>query len=322
MLLPLHDDNHIDTIPFVTYGVIAVNVGVLLAVLTLHSEPEAFIAYYGLIPAGSHPTRLITHMFMHADPVHLLGNMLFLWVFGGSVEDRFGSLRFAVFYLAGGIIASLVYVLFNLGSESSLVGASGAIAAVLGAYFVLLPDGRVRFLWLFIIPSVRTVWMSARWMIGAWFLLDLWATDFSGSLLKGGVAYLAHVAGYLAGLGGAMLAMHAEWARPRTRDERIQEFYDKAARAQEERKQDRQLRESAEAVPSHGLGAAAEQLSPSEGAHVIHARPRPAGQTEGEGESEELRWTATGGPTRRPPTRSDLRSEDAHAQVFLRRWCR
>ncbi|MBW3603265.1 MAG: rhomboid family intramembrane serine protease, partial [Actinobacteria bacterium] len=128
---------------------------------------------------------------------HLLGNMLYLWVFGDNVEDRYGHLAFGVFYLSSGVLATLVFVLPNAGSTSTLVGASGAIAAVLGAYMVLFPRAWVRVTIPFLFFLV--VSLPAVLVLGVWFLLQLQALRPS-IVSGGGVAYLAHVGGFVAGI--------------------------------------------------------------------------------------------------------------------------
>jgi membrane associated rhomboid family serine protease len=137
-------------------------------------------------------------MFLHAGWLHLLGNMLYLWVFGNNVEDRFGHLRFLAFYLLTGAIATLAFAVPNASSLSTLVGASGAIAGVLGSYLVLFPGARVTVLvpFLFFLP----VRLPALIVLGLWFLLQLGELRVA-SMAGGGIAYLAHVAGFVAGVG-------------------------------------------------------------------------------------------------------------------------
>jgi membrane associated rhomboid family serine protease len=140
----------------------------------------------------------LSSLFLHASWIHLLGNMLYLWVFGNNVEDAFGHLRFLGFYLLAGLAATVVFTVANLGSLSTLVGASGAIAGVLGAYLVLFPRARVTSLvpFLFFIP----IQLPALIVLGLWFVLQLNMVTQTASMAGGGVAYLAHVAGFVFGV--------------------------------------------------------------------------------------------------------------------------
>lgn len=163
----------------------------------------------------------ISAMFLHGDLVHLGGNMLFLWVFGNNVEDDLGHLRYLGFYLGGGVVATLAFVLFNVGSPVPLIGASGAVAAVLGAYLILHPRAQVRailpfplYLVTFLIPSARiTFWLlffsialvPAWLLLGFWFVLQLQSAANPIAMTESGVAYVAHVAGFVAGIVGVVL---------------------------------------------------------------------------------------------------------------------
>ncbi|MGH3665940.1 MAG: rhomboid family intramembrane serine protease [Egibacteraceae bacterium] len=156
---------------------------------------------------------IVTALFLHAGWAHLLGNMLYLWIFGNNIEDRFGHLGYLGFYLLSGIIATTVFVLPNLASTATLVGASGAIAGVLGSYLVLFPRQPVVVLvpFLFFIPLP----VPAIVVLGLWFLLQLEGVQVA-SMAGGGVAYLAHVAGFLAGMGlTVLLGLHRRRPRPR-----------------------------------------------------------------------------------------------------------
>ncbi|CAN5292929.1 rhomboid family intramembrane serine protease [soil metagenome] len=137
----------------------------------------------------------VSSLFLHADIWHLLGNMLFLWIFGNNIEDRMGHGRFAGFYLLAGLLATAVFVAANSGQAVPLVGASGAVAGVLGAYLILFPTARVTVIIppLFFLPFA----LPAIIVLGGWFLLQL--RDVSGPAVGGGVAYLAHVAGFVFG---------------------------------------------------------------------------------------------------------------------------
>lgn len=145
----------------------------------------------------------LTAMFLHGGWLHLIGNLLFLWVFGNNVEDRLGRLGYLIFYLACGFVATYAYAFAFAGSTTTLVGASGAIAGVLGAYLVMYPRAKVTSLvpFLFFIPIRLPAWI----VLGGWFLLQ-WFYSTGSTMAEGaGVAYLAHVAGFVAGLLGALL---------------------------------------------------------------------------------------------------------------------
>jgi membrane associated rhomboid family serine protease len=199
-MLPIGDDNSTrKTFPFVNYALIAVNVVFFLIEL---SGGDAFIMKWAFIPSrflanplGDFLT-LFTAMFMHAGWVHLGGNMLYLWIFGDNVEDRFGHLKYLIFYLICGLVATFAQLIFNTISDVPNLGASGAIAGVLGAYIILFPQGRIRVLF-----GTQVVQMSALIVIGIWIVLQF----FSGigsitSADTGGVAYMAHIGGFAAGI--------------------------------------------------------------------------------------------------------------------------
>ena len=214
-MLPLGDDDsgrRLTTI--VTYVLIALNVLVFLLEL---NNGEAFIERWAFVPsrflsdpAGQFAT-LFTSMFMHAGWAHLLGNMLYLWIFGDNVEDRLGHALFFVFYIVCGLAATFAQLAISLGSTVANVGASGAIAGVLGAYLVMFPGKRVS-----VLMGRAVVPMSALVVIGIWILIQIFSqiSVFSaGSQDGGGVAYMAHIGGFVAGvvlafvLGGARRAL-------------------------------------------------------------------------------------------------------------------
>jgi membrane associated rhomboid family serine protease len=194
------DDSSRRTVPLVTYALIAVNV---LFFFVEQSGGDAFIVRWAFVPrrfsanpAGDFPT-LFTSMFMHAGWLHLGGNMLYLWIFGDNVEDRFGHIGFIVFYLLCGLAASFAQLAFSLGSSVPNLGASGAIAGVLGAYILLFPQGRVR-----VLQGQQVVQMPALIVIGFWILLQFFSGigSISNTAESGGVAYMAHIGGFVAGL--------------------------------------------------------------------------------------------------------------------------
>jgi len=211
MFIPYKDDNPTKGVPVVTIGLIAINVVVFLfyqlqggdgfrrAVFELGVIPRELWSG-NLAHSRGHfpPVSLFTSMFMHAGWLHLLGNMLYLWIFGDNVEEWMGRARYLIFYLACGLIAALSHIAFNLGSTVPMVGASGAIAGVLGAYLVLYPWARVRTL-VFLFIIVTRVMVPAWLVLGFWFVLQvlngLPALGGSG----GGTAYLAHIGGFVAG---------------------------------------------------------------------------------------------------------------------------
>jgi len=199
-LFPLGDDNSARrTTPTVTYVLIALNIAFFLVEL---SGGEPFILRWALVPRrfladpGGDFLTLFTSMFMHGGWVHLGGNMLYLWIFGDNVEDRFGHLKFLVFYLLCGIAATFAQMAFNAGSNVPNVGASGAIAGVLGAYILLFPGSRVR-----VLMARSVVPMPAIVVIGLWIVLQL--VSGIGSIANtadtGGIAYMAHIGGFVAG---------------------------------------------------------------------------------------------------------------------------
>ena len=233
MLLPLSDINPALRRPWVTYGLVAANL--FAYVLQMGYGLEASAWNWGLIPLrllgggdapvpvpghgqlliGSPPVlTILTSMFMHGGLWHLGGNMLFLWIFGNNVEDHLGHLRFLVFYLAGGVLATLSHVAVSQGSPLPLVGASGAVAAVLGAYWRLYPRARVRCL-LFLVVFVTLVELPAALVLGLWMLLQVISGVFGLSMgASGGVAWFAHIGGFLAGL-LLLFALGARQRRPR-----------------------------------------------------------------------------------------------------------
>ncbi|HEY2973159.1 MAG TPA: rhomboid family intramembrane serine protease, partial [Pyrinomonadaceae bacterium] len=200
LMFPIGDDDTARrTVPLVTYALIALNI---LFFFVEMSGGEAFIGKWAFVPSRflANPAAdfltLFTSMFMHAGWLHLGGNMLYLWIFGDNVEDRFGHLKFIIFYLLCGLAATFAQLAFSLGSHVPNLGASGAIAGVLGAYILLFPQGSVK-----VLQGQRVIPVPALVVIGLWFVLQL----FSGigtlaNAAQGGVAYMAHIGGFVAGL--------------------------------------------------------------------------------------------------------------------------
>lgn len=195
--LPIRDHNPSGRVPYVTYTLIVANV--LIFVLTWFSGVQGEIYwYYGLVPAYADVTTAVTSMFLHGGLLHLAGNMLFLWIYGDNMEDEMGHWRFALFYLAVGIAAGFAHVAAAPMSEVPLVGASGAIGGVMGAYLLLYPKARVDVLFVLLI-------FFRIFPIRAWLVLVFWfgTQIFSGAATPAdgaGVAYWAHVGGFVAGL--------------------------------------------------------------------------------------------------------------------------
>ncbi len=207
-MIPIRDQIPVQRTPYVTYALIAVNVVVFLLQTFTGAGQEALVNELALIPAEvtsgldlGDIADIFTSMFMHAGLLHLGGNMLYLWIFGDNVEDSMGPGKYLGFYLLGGIVASLAHILTNPNSQIPTVGASGAIAAVLGAYLILFPQSRV----LTIIPLgffMRMTMVPAIVVLGLWFLLQLFSGVMSlgGPDDVGGVAFWAHIGGFVTGL--------------------------------------------------------------------------------------------------------------------------
>jgi len=202
-MIPIGDDNSSRRLtPVVTYVLIALNA--LVFFLELNSG-EAFIERWAFVPSrflanpvADFPT-LFTSMFMHAGWVHLLGNMLYLWIFGDNVEDRLGHGTFTVFYFLCGLGATFAQLAVSIGSSVPNLGASGAIAGVLGAYILMFPRGRVN-----VLLGRAIVAMPALVVLGLWILLQIFSSvgTFTASAQTegGGVAYMAHIGGFVAGM--------------------------------------------------------------------------------------------------------------------------
>ncbi len=199
-MLPIGDDNRTRrAVPVVTYVLIALNVLFFLVEL---SGGEAFIMQWAFIPSRflANPAAdfltLFTSMFMHAGWLHLGSNMLYLWIFGDNVEDRFGPIMFIVFYIVCGLAATFAQLAFSLDSVIPNVGASGAIAGVLGAYLSMFPQQQIK-----VLVGRMVTMQSAIIVIGLWFVLQLFSgvASISETADTGGVAYMAHIGGFVAG---------------------------------------------------------------------------------------------------------------------------
>jgi membrane associated rhomboid family serine protease len=199
-LIPLTDVSRRPVnFPIITLTIIIINVVVFVLEL-VNGQP--FVARWSLVPAdisaGRHLETIITAMFMHASWSHIIGNMVFLWAFGPEIEDAMGPWRYAVYYLLGGIVAMLAQVGFDPHSSVPNLGASGAIAAVMGGFLVTYPRDEIRAL-LVIFVFVKVTYISAALLIGVWFLLQLLSIGTITKTQGGGVAYLAHVGGFIFG---------------------------------------------------------------------------------------------------------------------------
>jgi len=200
-MLPIGDDNSSRRIvPLFTYLFIAINVLVFFVEL---SGGDAFIEQWAFVPrrvladpVGDSVT-LISSMFMHAGWLHLLSNMLYLWIFGDNVEDRFGHIKFVIFYFLCGFAATFAQLAFSMDSNIPNLGASGAIAGVLGAYILLFPKGRIR-----VLQGNGVIQVPALIVIGLWIVLQLFSGigSIASTSQTGGVAYMAHIGGFAAGL--------------------------------------------------------------------------------------------------------------------------
>jgi len=212
-MIPVHDDNPVSITPFVTYSLIAGCVLVFLWQLGLDDAGNQRAAFrYGVVPAvllgearfppgfGGIPPGLtiLTSLFLHGGFMHLAGNMLYLWIFGNNIEDRLGHLRFTVFYAACGLAAALAQALHAPASTIPMIGASGAISGVLGAYLLYYPRARIT-----VVIPLGIILHTTRWpaslVLGGWFALQV-GSSLLADPTQPGVAWLAHIGGFVAGL--------------------------------------------------------------------------------------------------------------------------
>ncbi len=204
-MIPLKDDNPTEIFPYVTIGLIVINVLIFLLQVAQGTEfQQHLILRLGVIPyeithftdihpaaAIPVPLTLLSSMFMHAGFLHLGGNMLYLWIFGNNIEDSMGHIKFIFFYLICGLLASFSHILLESDSQIPMIGASGAISAVLGAYILLYPRAQV----ITLVPIfifIRIIRLPAVLFLGIWFLMQLLSSG-------GGVAWYAHIGGFIAG---------------------------------------------------------------------------------------------------------------------------
>jgi membrane associated rhomboid family serine protease len=210
-MIPLKDDIPVERFPFITLSLIGINVLVYIYQLTLPSlHSEALIFRYGAIPYNlTHPLAkdllyvtalpptltVFSSMFLHGGFVHLLSNMLYLWIFGDNIENALGHLRFFLFYLISGFFAALFHIFSDPNATIPMIGASGAIAGILGAYLILFPRANVSTLFIFII-IIRIIKVPAVLVLGVWFLIQLLNAGSEG----GSVAWYAHIGGFITGI--------------------------------------------------------------------------------------------------------------------------
>jgi membrane associated rhomboid family serine protease len=211
-MFPIHDDNPTRITPYLTYVLLVACVLVFIWQISLGDARQQAVYAFGVIPSVLFATKslpaelqilpawltIFSSMFLHGGWMHLIGNMLYLWVFGNNVEDSMGHGRFIVFYLLCGLFAALTQAVLNPASEIPMIGASGAISGVLGAYLLLHPHARI----LVVIPIgilIYTPWIAAYWVLGFWFVLQILNSLVSASD-TGGVAYGAHLGGFVAGM--------------------------------------------------------------------------------------------------------------------------
>lgn len=212
-MIPLRDENPTSTTPFVNHALVAINVAVFVyqAFLSFDVSTEASNAFvqklaltpslllspsaWGQMPIPA-PLTMLTSMFVHGGIMHLLGNLLYLWVFGDNIEDALGHLKYLTFYLVCGMGAAMAQVMIEPASTIPMVGASGAIAGVLGAYLVLYPQAQVLTL-VFLVIFIRIMYLPAAVLLGIWFAIQIFSAFAGGG---GGVAWYAHIGGFLAGV--------------------------------------------------------------------------------------------------------------------------
>ena len=213
-MVPLHDDNPTNTTPVIVYALITINVLVFFHQMSLGRGLEGFFQLYAVIPreltasfAGTPPNQtvpetytLITSQFLHGGFMHIIGNMLFLWTFGNNIEEALGHIKFLIFYLGCGVLAGLTHWFFDMNSLIPTVGASGAIAGVMGAYIIKYPKAQI----LTLLPLgifITTVRIPAFFFLGFWFIQQAFSSIASLGLSDnmGGVAYWAHAGGFIFG---------------------------------------------------------------------------------------------------------------------------
>ncbi|MBI4655043.1 MAG: rhomboid family intramembrane serine protease [Nitrospirae bacterium] len=209
-MIPFKDNNPTSTFPFVTIGLIALNTIVFIFKFFYSGDPRQIVFTYGAIPnylltlntmQPVHPVLTVfTSMFMHGGLFHIAGNMLYLWIFGNNIEDRLGHMRFIIFYLISGIAAAYSHAITEPTSMIPMVGASGAVSGILGAYILLFPHARISTL-IFFGFFVRVITLPALFVIGFWIAIQFINGLLSkGVVNQGGVAWFAHIGGFVFGI--------------------------------------------------------------------------------------------------------------------------
>jgi len=204
MFFPYRDDNPRVLFPFVTYGIIIVSVGLFLIQFYFENNDPAFarniVLTFGFVPAELNPLQIFSSMFLHGGFFHLIGNMWYLYLFGDNVEGILGHKKFLLFYLSCGVGAALLQFIINPMSTIPMIGASGAIAGILGAYMIRFPRARIH-IFVFIIFFFKTIYVPAQIVLGIWFIAQLSNGFTSINLgISGGVAWFAHIGGFVIGI--------------------------------------------------------------------------------------------------------------------------
>lgn len=219
LMIPIGDKAPRTRFPFVNYSLIAANI-LIFSLTAFRPLPEFthIVFNYGAVPARLEFSTLITSAFLHADIFHIGFNMLFLWIFGDNIEDKLGHILYLIFYLTSAVVSAAIYSLLNVNSSTPVIGASGAVSAVLGAYAILYSRYRVTvFYWFYIRIGVASI--AAGWLIAIWFALQILYGLFEAEI-GGGIAYSAHIAGFLFGLAVGIIVI-ALRPRARQRDYRL-----------------------------------------------------------------------------------------------------
>jgi len=209
-MIPFKDDNPVTIFPFVTIGLISLNTLVFILQAFHPVGMEEIVFAYGAVPSyllgfkdvqPIHPIlTLFTSMFMHGGLFHLAGNMLYLWIFGNNIEDKLGHIRFIIFYLLSGVVAAFSHAITEPSSMIPMIGASGAVSGILGAYLLLFPRARVHTL-IFLGFFIQVIRLPALIVLGFWFIIQFINSILSKGLeAQGGVAWFAHIGGFLFGL--------------------------------------------------------------------------------------------------------------------------
>lgn len=211
MLIPFKDDNPTRLTPYVTYGLVGLNVAVFLIQLMVqmsgnYENYQLMMYHFGLVPARifegsilSSITPFFTSIFMHGGLMHLGGNLLYLWIFADNIESDLGHMKFLIFYILCGIGASLSQVAIDWNSTIPIIGASGAISGVLGAYYLRFPRARVAVV-IFIFYFIRMMWIPAKYVLGIWFFIQIFSGLTAVGTGGGGVAWFAHIGGFVVGI--------------------------------------------------------------------------------------------------------------------------